>query len=399
MASDPPSRNRLLSRRRALHLCLGTATCLAGAVIQRKMPLAIQRRSSVYNNREFVVNDQALLRDRAAAKGILYGAEINYQQLSADADLAAQFVQECALLVEGGGLKWFLTPSPLRPAPNAFDFTAADWMLRFSQTNQVKMRGHTLVWHQSLPPWFKETVSNRNAEQVMYDHIQTVAGRYRGQMHSWDVVNEAIWVQDGRPDGLRKSPWLEFLGPNYVELAFRITAEMDPNAKLVYNDFGLEFGSKESDTKRESVLQLLSTLISKGTPVHALGLQGHLDTTRSIDSGKLRNFLADVAALGLEIFITELDVTDQFLPADAEMRDRGVASVYEDFLSIVLDEPRVTVVTTWGLSDRYTWLSEFFPRSDGLPVRPLPLDADLNRKLAWNAIARAFDNAPSRTII
>ncbi|EDX84889.1 Glycosyl hydrolase family 10 [Synechococcus sp. PCC 7335] len=361
--------------------------------------MVVQRRSSVYNNREFVVDGQRALKDRAAAKGILYGAEINHQQLSADSDLAAQFIQECALLVEGGGLKWFLTPSPLRPAPNTFDFTAADWMLRFSQTNQVKMRGHTLVWHQSLPPWFEETVNNRNAEQVMHSHIRTVAGRYRGQMHSWDVVNEAIRVQDGRSDGLRKSPWLEFMGPDYVELAFRITAEMDPNAKLVYNDFGLEFGSRKSDAKRESVLQLLSKLMSKGTPVHALGVQGHLDTTRPINSSKLRNFLADVAALGLEIFITELDVTDRSLPADAATRDRVIAGVYEDFLSIVLDEPRVTTVTTWGLSDRYTWLSEFFPRSDGLPVRPLPLDSDLNRKLAWNAIARAFDNAPSRTII
>lgn len=391
--------NLLLSRRQALYLGLGTATCFGGAVIQREMPWAVKQRGTVYNNREFPVDGQATLKDRAAAKGILYGAEINYQNLSSDLDLAARFVQDCAILVEGGGLKWFLTPDPLRPTPNTFDFTAADWMLRFTQNCQVKMRGHTLIWHESLPPWFEETVNGGNAEQMMLNHIQTVAGRYQDKMHSWDVVNEAIWVPDGRSDGLRKTPWLEFLGPDYVELAFRMAAAADPSAKLVYNDFGLEFGLKESDAKRESVLQLLSQLIAKGTPVHALGLQGHLDAVRPIDSNKLRDFLADVAALGLEIFITELDVTDQLLPSDVETRDRIVASIYEDFLSIVLDELRVTTVTTWGLSDRYTWLSEFFPRIDGLAVRPLPLDADLNRKLAWNAIARAFDNAPVRTTI
>ncbi len=71
--------------------------------------------------------------------------------------------------------------------------------------------------------------------------------------------------------------------------------------------------------------------------------------------------------------------------------------MYEDYLSVALDEPAVIGVLTWGLSDRYTWLSSYKPRSDKAPVRPLPLDAQLNRKLAWNAIARAFDNAPART--
>ncbi len=94
--------------------------------------------------------------------------------------------------------------------------------------------------------------------------------------------------------------------------------------------------------------------------------------------------------------ITELDVVDQKLPLDAGVRDRIVASIYEDYLSAVLDEPAVIAVLTWGLSDRYTYVSEFHPRPDGAPVRPLPLDSSLKRKLAWNAIARAFDNAPKR---
>ena len=94
--------------------------------------------------------------------------------------------------------------------------------------------------------------------------------------------------------------------------------------------------------------------------------------------------------------VTELDVKDASLSADIAMRDRIVAAAYEDYLNVVLDEPAVIAVLTWGLSDRYTWLSEFAPRQDGLPVRPLPLDKNMNRKLAWNAIARAFDQAPIR---
>ena len=81
---------------------------------------------------------------------------------------------------------------------------------------------------------------------------------------------------------------------------------------------------------------------------------------------------------------------------DPVVRDRIVASAYEDYLTCVLDEPAVVAVLTWGLCDRYTWLSEFQPRSDGAPVRPLPWDRQIKPKLAWNAVARAFDSAPSR---
>lgn len=391
-----------LSRRQALRLGLGTAASLATALTHQALSWTGKHRDVAElqdmtdEGREFLVDGQTALKDRAAAKGILYGAASAYEILSSDTEFASRYTRDCDILIPENDLKW----RTLRPTSTTFDFTAADWMLEFSQTHQVKMRGHTLVWHISLPPWFKEAVNARNAEQMMLNHIQTVAGRYAGKIHSWDVVNEAIWIPDGRSDGLGKTPWLEFLGPDYIELAFRAAAEADPNAKLVYNDFALEFDLEDSDAKREAVLQLLSRLIAKGTPIHAVGLQGHLgdldDVRRPIDANKLRSFLSDVADLGLEIFITELDVKDRLLPAHIETRDRMVASIYEDFLSIVLDEPRVTMVANWGLSDRYTWLSEFDPRKDGLPVRPLPLDTDLNRKLTWNAMARAFDSAFQR---
>ncbi len=96
--------------------------------------------------------------------------------------------------------------------------------------------------------------------------------------------------------------------------------------------------------------------------------------------------------------ITELDVIDQKLPLDINVRDRIVATVYEDYLSVALDEPAMIALVTWGLSDRYTWLSWFRPRYDGSQVRPLPLDANLRPKLAWNAIARALDKAPMREV-
>ena len=149
--------------------------------------------------------------------------------------------------------------------------------------------------------------------------------------------------------------------------------------------------------KRRAILGLLKRLKAKGTPIHALGIQAHLrGDSLDFDPQSLRQFLKEVAALDLKILITEMDVNDSKLPADIQRRDRIVAGVYEDYLSVALDEPAVIAVITWGLSDRYTYLSEFFPRSDHQPVRPLPLDTNLQPKLAWNALARAFQQTHKR---
>jgi endo-1,4-beta-xylanase len=347
--------------------------------------------------RDFTAVGEASLKERAAAKGLIYGAAMRYPALLSDAKLANCFVRECGILVPEWGLKWYVPGVPLRPNPDKFDFTEADWMAQFAKTNSLLYRGHTLVWHESLPPWFKDTVNSQNAEQVLVKHIKTVAGRYAGKMHSWDVVNEAIATYENRQDNLRKTPWLELLGPNYIDTAFRVAADTDPKALLVYNDFGLEYDTPEDEAKRTAVLKLLERLKSKGTPVQALGIQAHLlgGETR-FNSKKLREFFSNVASMGLKILITELDVTDKNLPKNTAVRDRIVAASLEDYLAVALDEPAVIAVLTWGLSDRVTWLSDFQSRSDGAAVRPLPMDADLKPKLAWNAIARALDSAPKR---
>jgi endo-1,4-beta-xylanase len=349
---------------------------------------------SKYSNRKFAVDTSIPLAKRATASGLIYGAAVRQYALSSDTRLAATFARECAILVPEWELKWNI----LRPHPNKFNFGPADWLASFARSHRILLRGHTLVWHQSfaLPKWFS-AVNTQNARKVMLEHIETVVKRYAGRMHSWDVVNEAIEPKDGRDDGLRKTPWLQFLGPNYIDLAFRVAAQADPHALLVYNDYGLDYDTSEDEAKRTAVLKLMERLKSRGTPIHALGIQAHLRGEETKwNPKKLRNFLKNVAGLGLKILITELDVVDKKLPRDIKVRDRIIAAVYEDYLSTVLEEKAVIAVITWGLSDRYSWLNEFEPRPDRAPVRPLPLDAQMQRKLAWNAIARAFDNAPKR---
>lgn len=397
-------KNFLLTRRHALLLGLGTCASLIALHKVREVYHNLQILALDDPSRDFTVSQGGSLKERASAKGIIYGAAGRYPDFVLNPKLAACYAQECALLVPEWSFKWFIewypkwpVPNhPLRPSPDSFDFTAADWMAKFAQTHNLLFRGHPLIWQVSLPPWFKETVNRQNAEKFMVEHIQTVAGHYAGKMHSWDVVNEAINIYEGHPDALQTSPWLEFLGSDYIELAYRVAAQADPNALLVYNDFGLEYDDADSDKKRAAVLKLLERLKSKGTPIHALGIQSHLSGSATNNYKKLRKFLSDVASLGLQIMITELDVKDEELPSDITVRDRIIAKVYEDFLSVVLDEPAVKTIITWGLSDGYTYHTDFHPRSDGIPVRPLPLGTDLKPKLAWNAIARAFDSAPSR---
>lgn len=388
----------LLTRRRAVKLGFGMLAGGVGSVATSKaINLNNQIQALDNPNRKFSVSGKFSLQERAAAKGLIYGAAIQYSQLLSDGEVVNNVKRECRMFVPEWELKWFVGKQPLRPSPNSFDFSRADWMVNFAKIHSLLLRGHTLVWHESLPPWFKSEVNSQNAKQFLEKHIKTVVQRYAGKIHSWDVVNEAIDLTDKRPDGLRTTPWLKLLGSDYIDLAFRLAAEADPQALLVYNDYGLDYDTLKDEAKRTAVLKLLERLKSQGTPVHALGIQAHLlPSNNKFSPEKLRKFLRNVASLGLKIMITEMDVTDKKLPRDIKVRDRIVAAAYEDYLSVVLDEPAVIAVLTWGLSDRYTWLSEFQPRQDRAAVRPLPLDANFRRKLAWNAIARAFDRAPRR---
>ncbi|NEQ24673.1 MAG: endo-1,4-beta-xylanase [Microcoleus sp. SIO2G3] len=343
--------------------------------------------------RDFIQSGDASLQERAKAKNLIYGAATDHKIISSDSGFADSFAKECAMLVPATALKWYT----LRPSATRFDFAEGDALFSFARTHNMLLRGHTLVWDQALPEWFKVTVNRQNAEAFMSEHITAVVKHYAGQVHSWDVVNEAINAEHDRSDGLQKTPWLQLLGPGYIDTAFRIAAQADPKAMLVYNDRWLDYDTERDTRQRSAVLRLLEHLKSIGTPVHALGIQAHLrgNETRFAPR-KLRKFLSDIASLDLKILITELDVRDNGLPFDIAVRDRIVAGVYEDYLSVVLEEPAVIAVVTWGLSDRSTWLSTWSPRTDKAPVRPLPLDAQLKRKLAWNAIARAFDKAPKR---
>jgi len=373
-----PSRRRLLATGLAL---LGT-----GAVTLR----SLRSRAA----------ETVTLRKLAAEKGLLYGTTVAAAQITGDPPFADLVRQEASLVVAENEMKWQVIN---RGAPGDDDFAPADTIATFAAANKLVLRGHNLLWYHRTPEWFFDLPDKAAQRQAVVEHIQQLAGRYRGRIHSWDVVNEPIEPKDGRPDGLRTAVFLETLGPEYLDLAYRTARDADPNARLVVNEYDVELDAPEQEARRIALLHLLEGMRRSGTPVDAVGIQAHLTAAGGppFSASLLRRFLADIASLGLTIQITELDVTDEKVPADVTVRDNLVADTYRRFLNAALDEPAVKMVVTWGLSDRHSWIvrRETYQakwRIDDAASRPLPFDAELEAKPAFDAIAGAFAHAPER---
>ena len=343
----------------------------------------------------------ATLRKLATEKGLLYGTTIAAAQITGDRPFANLVCHEAGLVVAENEMKWQVMN---RGAPGDDDYAPADTIADFAAANRLVLRGHNLLWYHRTPTWFFDLTDRQQQEHAVVDHIQQLAGRYRGRIHSWDVVNEPIEPKDGRPDGLRTEVFLETLGPEYLDLAYRTAREVDPNARLVVNEYDVELDAPEHEARRIALLHLLERMRRSGTPIDAVGIQAHLTAVGGppFSAPLLRRFLAEIASLGLTIQITELDVTDESAPVDVTVRDRLVADTYRRFLDAALDEPAVKMVVTWGLSDRHSWIvrRETYQtkwRTDDAASRPLPFDSDLEAKPAFDAIAGALAHAPQRS--
>jgi endo-1,4-beta-xylanase len=338
------------------------------------------------------------LKAHAAARGLLTGCAVNANLFRKDEAFRTLLAEQYNIVVPENCLKWNM----LRPTADAYNLADPDSLVAFAEAHKMKVRGHNFVWHEALPGWFAGTVNKDNAQKFLVDHIHTVGGRYKGKIHSWDVVNEAIWIPDGRPDGLRSSsPWFQMLAPGYIDLAFRTAREADPTALLTYNDYSIEYDNDEEGKKRAAVLALLRRMKADKVPLDALGIQSHLhaDGKGSFSRG-VRELIDGAKALGLQVFVTELDVNDDAVTtADMAERDKIVADVYRGYLTAALEGPEVKAVLTWGVSDKNTWLNngtKFRKQHPERLQRPLPFDPDYAPAPAFFATRDSFDEAKKR---
>ncbi len=330
------------------------------------------------------------LRHIAARSGVEYGLAVQAASLRDQPGYAAATAREARLLVPEGEGKWY----DLRPTEAEFDFSGLDAILEFAARHGQAVRGHTLVWDAAMRDWTLAALTEgpARARPLLEAHLDGVLGHFAGRIGDWDVANEAIANPWDSTALLKDTPWLRALGPDHLDLAFRLARVRDPALRLTYNDYGCEHGTPHDNEKRRRVLTLLRGFRDRGVPIDALGLQGHLHRDAAMDPTALATFIREVRALGLEVLITELDVIEPPAPSDPADRDARAAGIVHRFVSTAL-EAGVRQVLAWGVADPYSWANEL-PRVDGLPSRPLPLGAGFAPKPMWYALARAFEGRP-----
>jgi endo-1,4-beta-xylanase len=286
------------------------------------------------------------LRELAAEHDLWIGAAVQPNQILCEPAYAEVLKREFNMLTTENALKF----GPVHPAPDRYDWRAADTVIEYAEANDMLVRGHTLVWHRQLPSWVQDGDWTReDLLDVLHEHIMTVVGRYKGRIAAWDVVNEAI-DDDGE---LRDTIWLRVIGPDYIELAFRWAHEADPEALLFYNDYSCEALGCKSD----AVYELVQDLLAKDVPIHGVGWQMHVALGSAPPLGHVKSNLERLGALGLQVQITEMDVRLRDTKPSTLQRQ---AQIYGDTLQLCIDSPSCTAFVLWGFTDRHSWIPGAF---------------------------------------
>jgi endo-1,4-beta-xylanase len=334
----------------------------------------------------------------AIRSGLVYGSSAATWQLS-DPEYRRLFAREAGILFTEDDLLWYR----LRPSPDAdLDFRFGDRIVRFAEDHGMLVLGAHLMWDEGYGEGWTDNdfygLDRDAARELLFGTIDATVRRYRGRIAAWIAANE---VADGF--GIRAEvPWHSVIGESYIEEGFQVAHEADPDAMLLINDFGYETGDgiSSAEDRRGVALDVLDDLLGRDVPVHGFGVQAHLTAggfAEAFDAAGYVRFLEEVSARGLPILITEMDVLDDGVPASVEERDQVVADVYRRYLDAALQVPAVASLITFGLSDRYTWLQEDFPREDGAVRRPLPFDEAMRPKPAGAALREVLRGAPPRS--
>lgn len=288
----------------------------------------------------------------------------------------------------------------LQPEKDKFDFKMADKYVAFGEKNKMFIHGHTLIWHSQLPKWMSQIKDSLTMATAMNNHITTVVGNYKGRIHSWDVVNEAL-NEDGT---LRKSVFLNTYGKEYLTNAFKLAAKADPKTDLYYNDYNLC-----NAKKREGAIELVKNLQKKGAKIDGVGEQGHWNlNSPSLD--EIEQTILDFSALGVKVAITELDISvlpspwdvvgadvnqkseanekmnpyPKGLPEDIKIQ---LAARYEAIFKLFIKhQDKISRVTLWGVNDGQSWLNDWPIK--GRTNYPLLFDREFKPKEAYNSVMK-----------
>jgi endo-1,4-beta-xylanase len=263
-----------------------------------------------------------------------------------------------------------------------FFFIPSDLSVNYASVHGQDVSGMFLVWDYELPEWVLDIAATEDAlalGQVYDEHITELVTRYADEVDSWVVVNEAIWgtADTGEDEArLAETVWLDVLGDDYIERAFREARAADPDAELIYNETGAEALGDKSDF----LYEMLSEFVTRGVPVDAVGLQFHVEAANPPDPQSVRQNMQRLADLGLTVRITELDVT---VEGDSPEHLELQAEVYREVVETCLEVAACAGTTVFGFSDRYSWdeLGE---------ALPLLFTADYKAKPAFHSVQEAL---------
>ncbi|MGA9528178.1 MAG: endo-1,4-beta-xylanase [Terriglobales bacterium] len=341
----------------------------------------------------FAVEGPHTLRGAAERSQMLIGASVRPAQLS-EAAYSATLAREFNMVEPEDALKWEV----LRPDPQSFDFSQADQLVDFAARHNMKVRGHTLVWHKQNPAWL--TAAHYTPQQLsnlLETHIRTVVGHYRGKIFAWDVGNEAF--DEGRNAGkLRSTLWYDqpgigFAGQGtaYLAQCFRWAHEADPRALLFYN----EAEAEEINPKSDAIYAMARAFRHDGVPIDGIGFQMHIANLRA-DVASISANIARFTALGLQVHITEMDVA---LPVDASGNASPAdlqrqADIYGQVAEACLAHTGCTAIQTWGFTDKYSWIGSHSKHRQGAG---LLFDREYRAKPAREAVRDALDTRHAAT--
>jgi endo-1,4-beta-xylanase len=310
------------------------------------------------------------LRSLAQARGIAIGTAVNTQALQSDSQYRDILSQQFNTITPENAMKIMA----IQPERDLYSFKDGDAVVAFAKENTMQVRGHVLAWgaHSTIPLWLTNGKFSRSTLMaILRDYIHTVVSHYRGQVNTWDVASEALDADNF---------WMDKIGPDYIDWAFRWAHEADPQARLFYNDYESEELSKKSS---DQIYNLVKGLLQRGVPIDGVGLEMHLSLGKQLPMPQevLTN-MKSLADLGLEVQITEMDV--QIHGASGTMQEKLAqqASAYRDILGACLSVTKCTAFVMWGFSDRYSWIPSF----TGHPDAPLIFDESYHPKPAYCAL-------------
>lgn len=331
----------------------------------------------VVEPQSFVVTDDdpRALRNLAKARGrkVHIGAAVSFGPLVSEEAYRNIAAGEFSMWTPENSLK----PQFIHPEKEVYAFMDIDTFIDIARENDVKVHGHSLVYHKSNPAWM-ELAPKEERQKILVDHIDSVVRHFRGRIAEWDVVNEPLSskkapYKDGG-NGLESTIWYEAMGEEYIDIAFRAAHEADSSATLYLNEYGLERDGERWD----ALIALISRLKKRGVPIDGIGFESHIYGDGDyIDGPTLKRHFDELARHGLNVRISEIDVTGDHPKMQVEQ--------YVLALDVCLRSPNCTAYSTWGITDRYGSTT----RSDRYPLvfgTSLLWDAELKPKAAYEAL-------------